>query len=423
VSVNGGELYRKVADIRASWMYIEAFFVQGEVYSTSSYKAFNVWEGCKVLLFNTGDYFVPVRNSNTGDQFDIILKSRFRKGKDLKSAFATTAPFPISPKFTFTGKLMNSYYIWQYSIRNTVELLIISNNRPLLPCSQVRIQLSRAPPFLSVPVDIRSTFRSLKERLCEQFAVTNSAAARIICDGKEAEEQKKLTEERGNILFLRPEEWEILVKIENKAVFVPVNSRFTVISLKTALEALTGFTAAHMSLYFNGNPLEDCKTMEELNIKHGNELETRFCSELEVIIMPSRGNIYSIRTSSTATISSFKHQIAISKGTSHRLMHRGAELEDSRLICDYGLTTWAVVTEIYPDFLNLLVKTPSQGSFIDLSVHPRTKIRKIKAKIGKMWGILQGDFDLILTKEVEDEDILQPFLFKSTKLQPTIFFQ
>ena len=421
-SVNGAYLYRKVADIRASWLHIQAFFVQGEVYSASSYTAFEVWDGCRVLLFNQGDYAVPVRNSNTGDQFSIILKSPLRKGKDLKSAFAKATPFPIPPKFTFTGKLMNSYNIGQYSIRNTAELLIICKNKPLLPCSQVRVQLSTSPPFLSVLVDIRCTFISLKDQLCQQFAVTKGAA-RMISNEKEAEDQKRVTEQRGNLLFLRPEERAIWVKIENRSILVPINGRFTVLSLKSALETITGFTAAHMSLYFNGNPLEDGKTMEELNIKHLDELETRFCSELEVLVMPSRGTIYSISTSSTATISSFKHQIAISQGTSHRLMHRGEELEDSRLVSDYGLRTWAVVTAIDPDFLNLLVKTPGQGSFLDLVVHPSTKIRKIKAKIGKMWGILQGDFDLILTKEVQNEDILHPFLFKSTKLQPSISFR
>lgn len=421
MSVNGAYLYRKVADIRANWLNIAAFCIEGEVYSASSYITVNVGEGSKVVLFQQGDYVVPVRNSYTGDQFPLILKSRFRKGKDLKSSFPTA--LPTSPTFTFTGKLMNSYTISQYSLHSPTELLLISRNNPLSLYYQVRIQLNRSPPFLSVRVYIRSTLISLKERLCELLAV-DKAAARVVCNGEEVEEQRKVTEQGGDLMFLRPGEWVIRVKIENKAVFMPINSTFTVISIKEAIEAITSFTAEHMSLYLNGNQLEEeGKTMEELSIKPGNELETRFCSELEVIIMPSIGQRYSISTSSSATISTFKQHIAISKGNSCRLMYKGEELEDNRLISHYGLRTGSVVTEISPDFLNLLVKTPGQGTFLDLSVHPKTKIRKIKAKIGKMWGILQGDFDLILTKKVENEDLLKAFLFKSTILQPSISFQ
>ena len=425
--IRHSELCRKVALVRANWDRAEVFCYQGQVYPAYSELTFEGAELHSVLLLCTGETLGRVRHIATSDIIQVALGCFQRRGKDFKLALAKTRDLPIAQKHVFAGKLRNSFSIRQYGLRNRTELMIVRRPVGKATFAQARVQLG-PNSFISLEINANSSFSWLKELVCKRLDIHNSLGTRIYCSSEEAEDQESLNgygqlENYVNVLFLRPEEWILRAIIEKRPILVPLNSQFTVISVKSAIQKLTGFTAAHMSLYSHESRPEDCKTMEELGLMHKSEVEIRFPAEFEVRILPIRGKMWSLGTSSTVQISTFRQEIAAVQGTFPRLVYRGEELEDSEVVGRYGLMTWAVVTEISSDSLQLLTLTPSGGSFLDLCLHPNTTIRKIKAKIRQILGISQCDFDLIITKELENEEDLKLFLPEWTETQPTLFFR
>jgi hypothetical protein len=77
------------------------------------------------------------------------------------------------------------------------------------------------------------------------------------------------------------------------------------------------------------------------------------------------------------------------------------------------------VAEIHAGFINVTVKTASGKAIIDFCMHPETRIRKITSKIRTIFGLFNYGLELVLTKELADEDLIEPFLSQTD--QPTLF--
>lgn len=412
------EFHKRITRISGNWAEIVAFYTNRQIYSVSSQAIFPVFEFCPVLLFAYGDFYARVASVSTLTETDIFLRSQQRRGKDLKSALSQSA---ASPQLLFSGKLLKSFSIGKLGLGNSTDLVLIARNsefdRKEVQC-KVHFLLN-SPFYLSI--FLLTTGQVIKENIGNKLHIASYGSFRLFCEGREVLNHYNLRDmgvtgsEVSVNLFILQAEWSfIYAKMKIGRIFIPFINDFTCKSLQKSLQKLTSFTCENIDLYYQGNLLKDGETLPE-----GTEVEVAFKAPLELLIQPCKGKMFSISTDPTELISAFKGKLAAVLGPALRLRYRGKELQNDLRIGDYGLESEDIVIEMCAEFLNILVKTPSGRPLLDLSLHPKTKVKKIVHKLRTVLHLWSCELNLVLTKELADEDFLRPFL--SSTDSPTLF--
>lgn len=410
--VSTTSLYKLLIGLRKAWTAVESFGCRGVTYHVSNQSKLQVSEKYPVMLLARGDRLATVNCLETLNQYEIIIRGTNPRVKELKSALAVARGSTAPPKLLFTGKLDNSLTISQFGVKDRADLVLVGKNEPAKPNLTLKIQLS-SKPFFSFQVQTQSSVQSLKESICAMLKIAKKGESRLFYRRKELKNSQCLSDiivpnSRKPVLFVRPGEIVIFPVLGNKPICVIANPTDTVESLKEKVEIATGLTAANMEIYY-GNRLLGSGTIGEL--RDGTEVEIRFPGEVELIVLPFRGKMFSISASNSWSIGSLKERLVPRLHPSPRLIYHGIELMDAQLVGDFGLQTGAVVTEIYANFPVFLLKTPSGQPVLDLCLHPRTKVAKIAHKLVH---VANCNVDIILTKELADEDLLHPFLSLET---------
>ena len=405
----GGNLYNRIYKMNPFWGDTVAFLHCNQVYSTSHQTPLTVSATSLLILLCSGDFYTHLYLLPTLTEVNVILRQHQRTVQSLKAAVQAVNPSLRPYTVSYTGKLEGTRRIEQYGVKNKATLVFIIKNAVLKDKFRVKVQTSGAK-FVYFTFNSYHKGENMKEMIGKAY-IENLSEYRLIYGDVEIENEGYLknygitgTEHSLNMLFCHKNEWIIQVKIGFESLPVIISRNCTALGLKLRLSALTGYRSEHIQLKYGEVYLRNDCILHDLNVG-SKEMKVCFVSEYVVLVRRVYGEVISVNTHSSHSISMLKSAIVDCKA----LIYHGEELIDSKLVGDYDLRTGVTVTEHLPTSLKILAVTAMGDQWVDLSVHPNTKVNKLSMKLRRRLDISNCAIAFILSQPLLDTDKMTVF--------------
>jgi len=218
--------------------------------------------------------------------------------------------------------------------------------------------------------------------------------------------------------------------LTGKTIPLQVDVNNTISEIKEKIQDKEGIPPEQQRLIFNGNQLEDGKTLAEYNIEEGSclhlVLRLRGGTQIEIIIKSIEGATHVIKCDSNTTIEELKNKINKQNGMDvddMRLIYAGKQMEDGRTLSDYNIqqeSTLHLVKRLRGGGVNSEMKeefqskkTPETNFVVDVEIFngktitipckPSNTIAELKSKIQKVEKIHPNEQILMFQdKELND---------------------
>jgi ubiquitin C len=234
-------------------------------------------------------------------------------------------------------------------------------------------------------VEPSSKLSNVKNILHNQCGLPPPEYQRLSYDGHPLDDNNRTLKDYGirhqATLELQPTQVTVVTP-DGKKLTVDVHPTSTISELKASVEDQEGVPVADQRLYFNGEELDDPKTILDYSIRHGSTIDLR---GMQVHVHHYNGNDLTFSVTPTDTLGNLKVMIEESEGTpvEEQFLLMGPKLlrDDECTLDDYNIKHGTVLKL---EQMKIFVSTET-GKF-PLTVRPGTTIGEVKSMIEKKTG-------------------------------------
>jgi len=216
---------------------------------------------------------------------------------------------------------------------------------------------------------------------------------------------------------------------DGKTIPVDVSPNDTVLQLKYKVQEADGIPMAEQRLIFSGQQLRDERLVAEYDIQESSNIilvlqAVASNREVQVFVKSSDGKTISVTVKPGETVQQFKARLQDTEGVqtdNRRLVFRGQQLQDWRLISDYNFQKDSKLFLVARVSTPKPLATPSEGEFqifvknlngktITINIGPSDTIERLKAKIKEKEDIPEVAQRLLFSgKQLEDEQLVSDY--------------
>jgi len=245
---------------------------------------------------------------------------------------------------------------------------------------------------IKILVDPTDRLSEIKRQLEDESGIP-AKNQKLSMGGTELADPNKTASEygikSGSVLDLEPKIIKVNVKTpDGKTISVQVSSTDAVESIKEKIAKETGMTVPQQVLRFNGKEMPDEKTVKDMGISDGSDLEVDVF-KVPITVNTMDGKSIKVMVDPTDKLSDIKHQLEDLSGIpakNQKLFMKGEELSDpNKSAGDYGIKAGSVL-DLEPKSIKVNVETPD-GKKYEIEIKPSETDDDIKKTIAEVSGM------------------------------------
>lgn len=269
---------------------------------------------------------------------------------------------------------------------------------------------------VSFKVKKSNTIKDLKALVNEKEGIPEKFQV-LFCDGNLLMDGERLVDccVRGGSSLLVVQNCaplKLFIKLSSNAriIVLEATAGDTVRNIKYMIVGKEGIQADGFTLVYDGNLLEDDRTLSSLDIRSESTIDLIFNPKevISVHVKIPAGKILHLSVKLMFTICDIKSVIGSMIGVpvnDWRLFYGGKQLEDSKTIAFYNIQEGSFLQLKWPLFL-IFVRFAS-GEPLTLQLHQHTTVRRVKIKVSEHKKMAVNDVRLIFGGgELRDEQDL-----------------